>query len=234
MGDDESDRAGGDAISAPPNEVLSFLLKHAPVRIFEVDAQGVFVMNDGVNPPGGSGPGTLKGISAIAAYHDFPEGLAALQSALAGHESWVRYTREGRTYDLTLAPRRDEHGQVKSVLGMAQVVTERVLAEQEARKNEERFRRVFESNMIGLMFFRLTGEVFEANETVLRTLGYTAAEVESGAFDWRTSSAPGQEAIDERARLELLNNGVCTPFEKDLLRKDGTRVPVLLGAAMLN
>ena len=240
MGDDESDRAGttgsleiGEA-SAPADEILSFVLQHAPVRVFEVDPQGVFLMNDGVNPPGGSRPGALKGISAIAAYADFPEGLAALRAALAGTESRVRYTRDGRTYDLTLSPRHDALGHVKSVLGMAQVVTERVRAEQEARKNEERFRRVFESNMVGLMFFRLTGQVYEANDAVLQTLGYTAAEIAAGEFDWRTSSPPGQEAIDERARLQLIDEGVCQPFEKDLLRKDGSRVPVLLGAALLN
>ena len=226
MGDDESERAGtegssniGDA-SAAAGEILSFILQHAPVRVFEVDAQGVFLMNDGVNPAGGSRPGALKGISALAAYGNFPEGLAALQAALAGTESGVRYTRDGRTYDLTLTPRHDARGRVKSVLGMAQVVTERVRAEQEARKNEERFRRVFESDMLGLMFFRMTGQVYEVNEVVLRMLGYSTAEIARGEFDWRTSSPPGQEALDERARLQLISDGVCRPFEKELLRKD--------------
>jgi len=202
--------------------------------VFEVDARGVFLMNDGVNPPGGATPGSLVGVSALSAYKDFPEGLAALERALSGVKSEVRYTRDGRSYDLKLSPRRSQHGSVVSVLGIAQVVTERVRAEQEARVNEERFRRVFESNMVGLMFFRTLGSVIEANDAVLRMLGYSAADVEAGLFDWRKSTVPGYESADERALEALARSGVFGAYEKELFRKDGSRVPVLLGGATLS
>jgi two-component system, cell cycle sensor histidine kinase and response regulator CckA len=220
--------------AASPSDVLNFILQHAPIRVFEVDASGMFLMNDGVNPPGGSRPGTLVGVDAKVAYQSFPEGLAALKLALSGVESEVRYTRDGRTYDLKLSPRRNQDGQVSSVLGMAQVVTERVRAEHDARVSEERFRRIFESNMIGLMLFRLTGEVTEANEAMLQILGYSGAEVSAGQLDWRKSTVPGYEPADERALLALSRDGVCTPYEKELFRKDGSRVPVLIGGATLN
>jgi len=233
MADDVSGLPGAEPSVAPPSEVLDFILEHAPVRVFEVDARGVFVMNDGVNPPGGSRPGSLTGVSATAAYKDFPEGQAALELALSGVESEVRYARDGRTYDLKLSPRRNERGEVIGVLGMAQVVTERVRAEQEARVSEERFRRVFESNMIGLMFLQETGAISEANEAVLQILGYSATDVEAGQLDWRKSTVPGYESADERALAELARDGVCSPYEKELFRKDGSRVPVLLGGARL-
>jgi two-component system, cell cycle sensor histidine kinase and response regulator CckA len=233
MSDDVSS-AGAEATAAPPSDVLSFILRHAPIRVFEVDARGVFLMNDGVNPAGGSRPGTLVGIDAVAAYQGFPEGLSALELALSGVDGEVRYTRDGRTYDLKLSARRNEAGAVIGVLGMAQVVTERVRAEQEARVSEERFRRVFASNMIGLMLFRGSGEVMEANDAILQILGYTAADVEAGLLDWRKSTVPGFESADERALAELTRDGVCSPYEKELFRKDGSRVPVLLGGATLN
>ncbi|HEX3853266.1 MAG TPA: response regulator [Polyangiaceae bacterium] len=229
--------SGRDGVGVPPasdKEVLEFVLQHAPVRVFEVDAQGVFLMNEGVNPPGGSRPGSLIGISALAAYRNFPEGLAALQVALAGTGSEVRYVSDGKTYDLKLSPRRDAEGAVVSVLGMAQVVTERVRAEQEARKSEERFRRVFESNMIGLTFFRTNGEVLEANDAVLQIMGYSRADFTAGELNWRKSTVPGFEQLDEKALAEMASNGVCTPFEKEFFRKDGSRVPVLLGGASLS
>jgi len=233
-----TDEANGqDGVGVPPasaKEVLDFVLQHAPVRVFEVDAQGVFLMNEGVNPPGGSRPGSLVGVSALAAYRNFPEGLAALQVALTGTESEVRYIRDGKTLDLKLSPRRDAQGVVISVLGMAQVVTERVRAEQEARKSEERFRRVFESNMIGLTFFRSDGEVLEANDAGLAILGYSRADFEAGELNWRKSTVPGFEHLDEKALGELASNGVCVPFEKEFFRKDGSRVPVLLGGASLS
>ena len=87
--------------------------------------------------------------------------------------------------------------------------------------------------MIGLMFFGLSGEITEANRTALEMLGYTQQDVVAGEVDWRKGTAPGQEAADERALHQLATEGVCTPYEKEVLRKDGTIMPVLLGAAML-
>jgi PAS domain S-box-containing protein len=234
MPEDVRTQVGGAAIAASANDVLAFILEHAPIRVFEVDARGVFLMNEGVNPPGGSRPGALVGVDASAAYKTFPEGLAALERALSGIEGEVRYTRDGRTYDLKLSPRRNPEGAVIGVLGMAQVVTERVRAEHEARLSEERFRRVFESNMLGLMLFRMNGEVSEVNDALLQILGYSAAEVAEGLLDWRKSTPPGYEAVDQRARAELTQNGVFTPYEKELFRKDGSKVPVLVGGATLN
>jgi two-component system cell cycle sensor histidine kinase/response regulator CckA len=231
---DDATRDGSGGLPAPRSEVLKFVLEHAPVRVFEVDAQGVFVMNDGVNPEGGSEPGSLVGVDALKAYSGFPEGLEALRNALAGRESGVRFAREGRTYDLILSPRRNEHGEVIGALGMAQVVTERVRAEQEARKSEERFRRVFESNMLALTFFRLTGEIIDANDASLNILGYTRADLEAGSLNWRTATVPGYEHADEHALTEIATSGVCTPYEKEFFRKDGSKLPVLLGAARLS
>jgi two-component system cell cycle sensor histidine kinase/response regulator CckA len=234
MTDEANGRGGAGALPASAREVLNFVLQYAPVRVFEVDAQGVFVMNEGVNPPGGSRPGSLVGVSALAAYGGFPEGLAALRAALAGTDSEVRFVAEGKTYDLRLTPRRDAQGVVVSVLGMAQVVTERVRAEQEARKSEERFRRVFESNMIGLFFFRMSGEIPEANDAILETVGYTRADLEAGLLNWRTSTVPGYEHLDEQALAEMTASGVCSPYEKEFFRKDGSQVTVLLGGATLS
>jgi two-component system, cell cycle sensor histidine kinase and response regulator CckA len=231
---DDATRVGSGVSSASSDEVLKFVLEHAPVRVFEVDAQGVFIMNEGINPPGGSAPGSLVGVSALKAYATFPEGLVALEQALAGTPSEVRYAREGKTYDLMLSPRRDERGEVVGVLGLAQVVTERVRAEQDARASEERFRRVFESNMLSLSFFRPNGEVIDANDALLETLGYTRQDLQAGLLNWRTATVPGYEEADERALAELASSGVCAPFEKEFFRKDGSRIPVLLGGATLN
>ncbi|HET7540652.1 MAG TPA: response regulator [Polyangiaceae bacterium] len=234
MPEDVNAQAGAAAKAASPSDVLNFILEHAEIRVFEVDARGVFLMNAGTNPPGGASPGALVGVDALVAYKSFPEGLAALQQALSGVESEVRYSNEGRTFDLKLSPRRNAEGAVISVLGIAHVVTERVRAEQEARVSEERFRRVFASNMLGLILFRFNGEVTEANDAVLKILGYSAADVAAGLLDWRKSTPPGYELADQRALAELARNGVCTPYEKELFRKDGSRVPVLMGGATLD
>lgn len=225
-------RPGG--ATATAEEVLKLVLRRAPVRVFEVDANGIFVMNEGVNPPGGSAPGSLVGISARKAYANFPEGLAALERALAGAESEVRFSQEGKTYDLVLSPRKNAAGEPAGVLGMAHVVTERVRAEQEARRNEERFRRVFESNMIGLAFFRFNAEILDANDAALDIFGYTRADLDAGLLHLKSLSAPGYEEVTQAAVAALLQTGVCAPYEKEFVRKDGTRVPLLVGGATLS
>jgi len=234
MADESTGRRGAGNSAPTTEEVLKFVLEHAPLRVFAVDAQGVFTMNEGVNPSGGSRPGSLVGISALDAYRNFPEGLAALQEAMSGTESTARYARDGRTYDLKLTPRYDETGALVGVLGMAFVVTEQVEAELRARKQEERFRRVFESNMLGLSFFKSSGEVVEVNDALLQILGYTRADLEHKPLNWRESSPPGYEQADQSALEQIARTGACTPFEKDFYRKDGSRVPVLLGGASLS
>ncbi|HEY3255208.1 MAG TPA: hypothetical protein VGJ91_14715, partial [Polyangiaceae bacterium] len=58
--------AGAEPLAASAADVLNFILENAPIRVFEVDARGVFVMNDGVNPEDGSRPRSLSGVNALA------------------------------------------------------------------------------------------------------------------------------------------------------------------------
>lgn len=62
-------------------------------------------------------------------------------------------------------------------------------------------------------------------------VGYTLRDLEGGELDWQRMTPPEWRATDEAALQELHAKGVTTPFEKEFLRKDGTRVPVLLSAA---
>lgn len=102
------------------------------------------------------------------------------------------------------------------------------------RAVEARFRRVMQSNMIGIFFYESSGTVTEANDAFLRMVGYTAEDVRSGALNW-TSIVPEEYAPLVREALEQLRlRGGCGPFEKEYIRKDGTRVPVLFGGAALD
>src|SRR4051812_36485640 len=95
------DATGGESKLGPAAaaEVLKFVLRHAPVRVWELDTQGVFLMNDG-NPETGVAPGSLVGSNARRAFSHITEGLASVERALGGTESSVRFAREGMVYDL--------------------------------------------------------------------------------------------------------------------------------------
>jgi PAS domain S-box-containing protein len=112
-------------------------------------------------------------------------------------------------------------------------ITERRQAETELIASEMRFRRVVESDMIGIMFWDGAGNITEANEALLKIVGYTRKDLVAGEMRWRDLTPLEYESLDRKALDELLAKQVCTPFEKEFIRKDGKRVPVLMGAAIL-
>lgn len=109
---------------------------------------------------------------------------------------------------------------------------ERKLVEEEVRNSEMKFRDVFESNMIGMIFWDAEGNISDANSRFLYIVGYTEEEVLSGKVRWKDMTPKEYTHLDDIALKELSEKGVCSPFEKEYIRKDGSRVPILLGAAV--
>ena len=100
-------------------------------------------------------------------------------------------------------------------------------------QNERRLRRIVDSNMAGIMFWKADGRITEANEAFLTLIGYTREDLVQGRVNWREITPPEYRDQDERALIEMAFRGVCTPYEKEYIRKDGGRVPVLIGGAPL-
>jgi PAS domain S-box-containing protein len=88
-----------------------------------------------------------------------------------------------------------------------------------------------DSNVIGIVFWDEAGKVTEANQAFLQLVGFTRDELVSGAVSWQAITPIEYRPLDERALAELRASGVCTPFEKEYVAKDGSRIPVLIGAA---
>ena len=72
--------------------------------------------------------------------------------------------------------------------------------------------------------------VLTANDAFLKMTGFTRQEMDSGHFDWKKITPPESLVRDEEAVHELRERGACFPFEKEYVLRDGTHVPVLLGA----
>jgi PAS domain S-box-containing protein len=73
----------------------------------------------------------------------------------------------------------------------------------------------------------------EANDAFLELVGYSREDLLAGRLNWPDLTPPEYAALDELAHEEGLRFGACTPFEKELIRKDGTRVPALVATAVL-
>ncbi len=123
---------------------------------------------------------------------------------------------------------------VNAVVVSLRDVTERKLALDALRVSEQRFARLYESGIVGIALADVFGNVREANDAFLELVGLSRDEVRDGIPGWAEVTAPGWAEADAHATDELRRHGVARPWEKELLRTDGTRVPVLVGFAMLD
>jgi PAS domain S-box-containing protein len=99
------------------------------------------------------------------------------------------------------------------------------------QEREARIRRLVESNIIGISIFDFDGRVIEANEAFLQIVGHSRNDILSGRLRWTELTPPEWQSADERALAELRATGSCKAYEKEYLRNDGSRVPVLVGPA---
>ena len=111
--------------------------------------------------------------------------------------------------------------------------SDRKRTEECLREREGRIRRLVESNIIGIFFWDLDGGVSEANDAFLRLIGYSREEVYAGKVRWADLTPAEYTAADALAAEQIQHIGACTQYEKEFLRKDGSRVPVLIGGALL-
>ncbi|SFH65605.1 AAA family ATPase [Bradyrhizobium sp. Gha] len=102
----------------------------------------------------------------------------------------------------------------------------------ELQERESRIRRLVDSNIIGIFIFDHAPDILEANQSFLKTIGYDREDLKAGRLCWAELTPPEWQDRTARARAELKATGVAQPFEKEFLRKDGSRVPVLTGGAL--
>jgi PAS domain S-box-containing protein len=109
---------------------------------------------------------------------------------------------------------------------------ENVRLHSDVEEREKKIRRLVDSNIIGIIIWELEGRILEANDAFLRMLGYDREDLTSGRVHRTTLTPPEWRDRDASTVAELKRIGTAQPFEKEYLRKDGSRVPVLIGGAM--
>ena len=125
--------------------------------------------------------------------------------------------------------------QVETRLSLERERRARELAEHsraEMEKRERKSRRLIDSNLIGIVIAE-ERRIIEANGVFLGMLGYDLAELRSGGIPLRRIAPPDDPLLNDAAMRHLQEQGEIAPFERELLRKDGSRVPVLVGAARI-
>lgn len=100
--------------------------------------------------------------------------------------------------------------------------------------SEMRFRRVFESNVVGMMFTDFQGQINDANDHFLKLIGYSREDLTNQRINWKALTPEHYRSTDQSAVDTLKREGVCPPWEKEYICKDGTLIPVLISVALLS
>jgi PAS domain S-box-containing protein len=120
---------------------------------------------------------------------------------------------------------------LKLLASQAAVALESTRLYHELAERESRIRRLVESNIIGISIRDVDGRIIEANEAFLNMLGYSRADLLAGRLRWNELTPPDWREREAEAQAELKLTGRVQPFEKEYVRKDGSRLPVLIGVA---
>ena len=151
----------------------------------------------------------------------------AVEQRLRGHDGVYRHM------EVRAVPSRDAAGKIVEWVGMHTDITERVEAEAELLETKSRFQKLYEANLMGICYPDKFGAFSDGNEEFLRIVGYTREELQAGLVRWDTMTPPEYAELDQRHIAQAAERGSCTTYEKEYIRKDGERVPILCGYALL-
>jgi PAS domain S-box-containing protein len=133
-----------------------------------------------------------------------------------------------------LAPRvftADRISLLKMLASQAAISLENTRLYRELEQREAKIRRLVDANIIGIFMWDSAGQILEANEAFLHMVGYDDEELAAGCLRWTDLTPPEWRERNAQTLEEVKATGSAQPFEKEYLRKDGSRVPVLVGSA---
>lgn len=111
-------------------------------------------------------------------------------------------------------------------------IAENVALHGDLLARDKKIRRLVDANIVGIIIWEVEGRILEANDAFLRMVGYDREDLAAGRLHRTTLTPPEWRDRDARTVAELRRIGTAQPFEKEYVRKDGSRVQVLIGGAM--
>ena len=103
----------------------------------------------------------------------------------------------------------------------------------ELQDREAKIGRLVDANIVGILIWDLEGRILEANDAFLRIVGYQREDLSAGRLRWTDLTPQEWHKHDDSALANLRAVGSTQPYEKEYVRKDGSRVPVLVGGALI-
>jgi PAS domain S-box-containing protein len=117
-------------------------------------------------------------------------------------------------------------------IGFVLDLSAQVSAEAALREALSRFDKLYHSGLMGICYPDRFGAFSDGNAEFLRIVGYSEEDLRAGLVRWDVMTPPEYRPLDAEHIAEAAEKGSCTPYEKEYIRKDGSRVPILCGYAL--
>jgi PAS domain S-box-containing protein len=121
---------------------------------------------------------------------------------------------------------------LKLLASQAAISLENTRLYRDLEKREAKIRRLVDANIMGLFIWNFDGQIIEANEAFLHMVNHSREDLVSGRLSWKDLTPPEWRDLNKRNITKLKATGALQPYEKEYFRSDGSRVPVLVGAAI--
>ena len=208
-----------------------------------IDASGLILYsNPAEEALFGYAPGELTGhhASVQSAYPpaEHERRITAVRDQLSRHGSWEgewhNRRKDGSTFYSEAGVTTVDIGDVRYFVSVRRDTTGRREAEEALRASEARFSETIRASPLGIAIWNDQGVMAIANPAFLEIVGQTWEELPKNLLGWEAFTLPEYHEMERRKVRELLQYGTATPFTKEFIRPDGTRVPVLLAVSMLS
>jgi PAS domain S-box len=117
---------------------------------------------------------------------------------------------------------------LKLLASQAAITVENSRLHNDLQEREARIRCLVDANIIGILFWDLDGRIIDANDAFLRMVQYDRKDLNAG-LRWTDLTPPEWREVDLAVIARLQATGIISAYEKEYFRKDGSRVPILLG-----
>jgi len=118
---------------------------------------------------------------------------------------------------------------LKLLASQAAISLENTQLYRDLAEREAKIRHLVDANIIGIFIWKIEGQVIEANDAFLQMVGYDREDLVSGRVNRTDLTPPEWRERDALITAELKASGAAQPFEKEYVRKDGTRIQVMIG-----
>ena len=152
----------------------------------------------------------------------------------AGSECW-HVKQDGTRFwaNVITMALKDENGELRGFARVVRDFSDRHQRDEKLRHGRPRPAPLPAAATIAGIVSGEFDRIAEANEAFLSLVGFTREDIQADLLRWHDLTPPEFVLLDDLAHEEELRFGACTPFEKELICKDGSRVPVLIATAIL-